>query len=59
MGHPNGGRGDTFLVSHPFDEAYEHVGPQGVSFLSTTGEKIFYKKKPDKRQQFENNSIYW
>ena len=41
MGHPNGGKGNPFRIGHSFDEAYEHVGPQGVSFLSTTGEQIY------------------
>jgi len=41
MGHPNGGKGNTFQIGHSFDEAYEHVWPQGVSFLSTTGEQIY------------------
>ena len=40
MGHPNGGKGNIFPTSHSFDEAYEYVGSQGFSFLSTTGERV-------------------
>lgn len=44
MGHPSGGKGNTFPVDHSFDEAYEHIGAQGVSFLSTTGEQIYARR---------------
>jgi hypothetical protein len=40
MGHPSGSKGNAFRVKHSFDEAYEHVGPKGISFISTTGEQI-------------------
>jgi hypothetical protein len=44
MGHPDGGKGNTFPIGHSFDKAYEHVGPKGVSFLSTTCEHIYAKR---------------
>jgi len=40
MPHPDGGRGNSFGTEHTFEEAVKYVGSQGVSFKSTTGEKI-------------------
>ena len=40
MAHPNGGFGNTFTTTHTFSQAYNHVGPNGIMFNSTTGEKI-------------------
>ncbi len=40
MAHPNGGHGNTFHTKHNFDQAYNHVGPNGVTFNSTKGKKI-------------------
>ena len=44
MAHPAGGRGNTFETIHRFNQAYAHVGEQGVTFESTTGEKIYAKR---------------
>lgn len=44
MGHPNGGKGNKFPISHSFDEVYKHIGLHGVSFQSTTGEEIFARR---------------
>ena len=44
MGHPNEGKGNTFSIGHSFEEVYEYIGPHGISFISTTGEKIFARR---------------
>lgn len=41
MAHPDGGRGNTFKSKYTFAQAFRYVGLHGVSFISTTGEKIF------------------
>ena len=43
MPHPEGGKGTWFEPKHSFIEAYNHVGPKGLSFISTTGESITAK----------------
>ena len=40
MVHPNGGQGSRFPVNHLFLEAFSFVGKGGVTFRSTTGERI-------------------
>ena len=40
MAHPNGGSGPTFRTKHSFAKAREFVGTKGVTFRSTTGERI-------------------
>jgi hypothetical protein len=40
MAHPARGSGSTFSVKHSFAKAYEFVGSKGVTFRSTTGERI-------------------
>ena len=44
MGHPNGGKGNTFPIRHSFDQVFQHIGIHGVSFHSTTGEEIFARR---------------
>ena len=41
MAHPHGGRGNKFTTKNSFTQVFKYVGPNGVSFKSTTGEKIF------------------
>jgi viroplasmin and RNaseH domain-containing protein len=43
MGHPNGGKGNTFKTNHTYEEAYQYVRSNSVSFLSTTDERIIAK----------------
>lgn len=40
MAHPKGGSGNKFRTKHTFAQAYSMVGEKGLSFRSTTGEKI-------------------
>lgn len=40
MAHPKGGAGARFGAKNSFNKAYEFVGSKGVTFRSTTGEKI-------------------
>lgn len=40
MAHPEGGHGNTFETKHSFEQAYNHVGPNGIYFDSMTGNKI-------------------
>lgn len=40
MAHPQGGSGSKFNTVHTFSQAYASVGPQGITFLSTTNEQI-------------------
>jgi hypothetical protein len=40
MPHPNGGSGPTFTPKHTFHQAHAYVGAKGVTFRSTTGERI-------------------
>lgn len=40
MAHPNGGQGNPLQVHHSFQQAYLHVGVNGVAFTSTTGENM-------------------
>ena len=40
MAHPSGGSGGEFNAIHSFSDAYSFVGSRGVTFSSTTGERI-------------------
>lgn len=40
MPHPDGGQGVFFEYIHSFSKAYEFVGENGLTFKSSTGEKI-------------------
>lgn len=40
MPHPNGSRGNPLPVRHTFQQAYAHVGVDGISFHSTTAEAM-------------------
>ncbi len=40
MAHPHGGSGSRFDAGQTFWQAYTSVGPQGITFLSTTNEEI-------------------
>ena len=40
VAHPNRGSGPTFRTKHAFDMAYAFVGPRGITFQSTPGERI-------------------
>lgn len=40
MAHPSGGRGKLFPTKHTFAQAYDLLGAIGLSFLSTSKEKI-------------------
>lgn len=42
--HPTGSSGSKFTTNHSFAKAYASVGSKGLSFLSTTGEKIEAKQ---------------
>ena len=44
MAHPDGKKEKPFPINHTFEEVYSHVGKQGITFLSTTGERIFAKE---------------
>ena len=44
MAHPDGKKENPFPINHTFEEVYSHVGKQGITFLSTTGERIFAKR---------------
>jgi hypothetical protein len=41
MAHPNGGHGKKFPTKHTFNQAYTHIGINGIHFKSTTNERIF------------------
>jgi len=40
MAHPDGGSGTRFRTNSSFAQAYAFVGEKGVTFRSTTGERI-------------------
>jgi hypothetical protein len=40
MPHPNGSQGNPLTVRHTFQQAHSHVGVNGITFTSTTGETM-------------------
>lgn len=40
MSHPQGGQSNCFSPIHTFEQAYEYVGRNSITFASTTGEQI-------------------
>jgi len=49
MPHPEGGKGNIFQTSFSFQQAYEFIGTNGVTFKSTEDECMYAKRgKTDK-----------
>lgn len=44
MAHPKGGVGNTFRTKHSFEQSHSFVGSKGLTFPSTTNERIAAKQ---------------
>ncbi len=44
MPHPEGGRGCMFSVNNSFQQSYDYIGSNGITFKSTTNECIYARR---------------